>query len=83
MRAAERPGQRRGEEGEVDQRRVAVPGSRSPEPDRERLLARAAVGLEIAHVVDHQDRGGEQADRDRQHERLPGRAPGSARRTCR
>ena len=42
-----------------------------PEPHRQRALARAAVGVDVAHVVDDQDRGGEQADRHRQRERLP------------
>ena len=69
--AAERPGQRRGRERQVDQQRVADPRPVSPEPHRQGLLARPAVGLEVARVVDHQDRGRQQADRDREHERLP------------
>ena len=38
------------------------------EPHRERALARAAVGLEVTQVVDHEDRGREQPDRHGQHE---------------
>ena len=43
----------------------------APEPDRERPLAGAAVRLQVAHVVDHEDRAGQQADRHGEHERLP------------
>ena len=41
------------------------------QPHRERALARPPVGLEVAHVVDDEDRRGQQADRHGEHERLP------------
>ena len=71
--AAEHPGQRRGGEREVDQQRVADPRPRLV-PSRTAsvfLPARRSVSRS-RDVVDHQDRGRQQADRHRQHERLPG-----------
>ena len=52
-------------------RRVEQAGAVAAELDRERALAGAAVGVDVAHVVDDQDRRGEQADRHRQRVRLP------------
>ncbi len=43
----------------------------APQPHGQRALARAAVGVQVAHVVDHQDRGGQQAHRHGQRQRLP------------
>jgi hypothetical protein len=46
-------------------------GALAPEPHRQRPLARAPVGLQVADVVDDEDRGHEHADRDGEREGLP------------
>jgi hypothetical protein len=45
-----------------------VPGT--PEPNRERALARACVGLDVAQVVHDQERGAERADADAREQRV-------------
>ena len=75
-------GERRGAGTRRRPSRAYSPRARgAPEPHRERALAGAPVGLEVAHVVDHQDRRRQQADRHGEHERLPGPAPRPARST--
>ncbi len=71
LKRPEQPGHRRQQVGEDEHRRVHAAGPLAAEADRERPLARAAVGVDVADVVDDQDRRGEQPDRDRQRERLP------------
>ena len=68
---ADRPRQRRGQERAVDHQPEHRPCPRAAEAHGQRALARAAVGLDVAHVVDHEDRRGEQADWHGEHERLP------------
>ena len=65
------PDQRRDQERGVDQRRVQVARAVAAQPDDERALARAPVGVDVADVVDHEDRRGERPHRDREGERLP------------
>src|ERR687898_887087 len=57
-----------GAEGEAEQRQQ---GAGTADPDGEGALARAAVGLDVAHVVDDQDRRDQAADREREPEREP------------
>ena len=68
---AGQPRDLRGHERPRDHRHVQDPRALAPQPHRQRPLARPPVGLEVAHVVDHEDRRGEQPDRHRQHQRLP------------
>ena len=68
---AEQPRQLRGHERAADHRDVEDARALAPQPHRQRALARAPVGLEVADVVDDEDRRGEQADRHGEHERLP------------
>ena len=48
---------------------VEAAASIAADPDRQRSLAGPAVGLDVADVVDDEDRGREQADRDREQDR--------------
>ncbi len=61
--------QRQQQVGGDDHPGVEVPGPLAAEPHRERALAGAAVGVDVADVVDDEDRRREQADRDREQER--------------
>ena len=51
------------DEGGDDQQRVEAAGSLAAQPHREGHLSGPPVGVDVAHVVDDEDRGGEQADR--------------------
>src|SRR6202030_2852671 len=62
-----------GQERAREHRRVEAARAGPPQAQRQRALARAAVGLEVAHVVDDEDRTREQADWHGAHERLPGK----------
>ena len=69
---ARQPRHRSDDEGAVDHHRVQRARSVAAEPHRQRALAGAAVGLEVADVVDDEDRRRQQPDRHGEHERLPG-----------
>src|SRR6201999_143620 len=56
------------DEGRDDQDPVHVDGVGATHPHRRGVLARPPVGLQVAHVVDDEDRGGEEADGDREPE---------------
>ena len=60
-----------GQVGDADQGEVEAPGRVAPEADGEGPLAGAAVGVDVADVVDDEDRRGEAADRDREAEGEP------------
>ena len=79
--AAEQPRHRRGDERARQHPAVEPARAVAPEPHGQRALARPPVGLEVAHVVDDEDRRGQQPDRDRPARTPPTRAPPSGRRT--
>ena len=57
--------------GGDEQAGVEPAGALPAKPDGQRALVGSAVGLDVPHVVDDQDRGGEAADGDREPERQP------------
>ena len=62
-------GDRQQHVGEDDHRHVEAAAPLTAEPHGEGALAGAAVGVDVADVVDDEDRRREQADRDRQQDR--------------
>ena len=67
----ERPQRRRARERAGEHRGVQRARALAPQPHRERALAGAPVGVDVAHVVDDEDRARQQPDGDRAAERLP------------